>query len=30
MSLSVDADPDNELGQLFTQKALFTCDPEEN
>ncbi len=29
MSLSVDADPDNELGQLFTQKALFTCDPEE-
>ncbi|MDG3087909.1 DUF1007 family protein [Vibrio hannami] len=28
MSLSMDEDPDYELGQLFTQRAKFRCKPE--
>ncbi|WP_456295885.1 DUF1007 family protein [Vibrio sp. AK197] len=30
MSLPVDADPDNALGQLFTQAASITCQPSNN
>lgn len=30
MSLATDADPDNALGQLFSQKVMITCSPEKS